>query len=277
LIVDHQPHPVGGPAADTDFISSDSGQRVFQQVADDFAVGADATIRRVLWWGFYGGSFGGTTAPPVGLETMRIRFYEARPVDGLPGLVLYEESFLSPQRLPTGRDVFTTHRHPEYMYQVDLATPFDLNAGIPYWLEIVQVGDVASTFRWEFSATAPLNGFAFLNTGIPDWQTTTSSNCAFQLSEVPEPSTIASFGWLALLALTRPRKARELIDRRKKLLRGSLSSNTSWGEWRFGHVLQLRFQPEGIDSLDRNCGRHHHHPRVARPVSQPAPAAELQP
>ncbi len=209
LVWDQQPHPYGGPGADTDFYS-DSGPRVWQQVADDIMLPSAATIRRIVWWGFYGGNFTGSRYPPPGPETMRLRFYDARPGDGLPGQTLWEESFLNPSRTWTGRDVQSVGGHPEYVFQTDLTTPFVLDAGVPYWLEIVQVGDVDSTYRWEYSPGVQ-TPYALKNTFYPDWQRTTLNiDVAFQLSTVPEPATFGLFVFGFMLVARRKRRRKEV-------------------------------------------------------------------
>jgi len=206
VVVDHPPLNTGGLGADTDFFS-DSGQQVWQQVADDILLDAPATVRRVVWWGFYGGNSSGTPLPPEGPETMRIRFYDARPADGLPGDRLFEETVLNPSRTATGRNVFTPLFSPEFIFQADLTTPFELAAGVPLWLEIVQIGDVDSHFRWEFSSgiKSPL---AFVNPFVADWTLTSfNANSAFQLSTIPEPGSLAFFAvCLGVLATRRGRK-----------------------------------------------------------------------
>jgi hypothetical protein len=211
VVWDQQPLNSGGPGADTDFYS-DSGQQVWQQVADDILLADPATVRRIVWWGFYGGTFSGTTEPPDGPETMRLRFYDARPSDGLPGATLYEESFLDPSRTATGRIVFATGGA-EYIFELDLTTPFDLDGGEAYWLEVVQVGDVDSHYRWEVS---PGTGtpFAFINPWVPDWQRTTlTANVAFQLSTVPEPAAFVLFVFGFVLARGRNRRRGGQNDR----------------------------------------------------------------
>ncbi len=208
LVWDQQPLNTGGPGADTDFYSN-SGQRVWQQVADDILLPSAATIRRIVWWGFYGGDFSGTTLPPTGPETMRLRFYDARPGDGLPGQTLWEESFLNPSRVETGGFVWA-NGGAEYIFEVDLTTPFTLDAAVPYWLEVVQVGDVDSHFRWEVS---PGTGtpFAFINPFVPDWRrTTVTANVAFQLSTIPEPTALGLFVFGFILVTRRKRRRREV-------------------------------------------------------------------
>jgi hypothetical protein len=205
VVWDQQPLNTGGPGADTDFYT-DWGEQFWEQVADDILLADPATIRRIVWWGFYGGNFSGSTQPPEGPETMRIRFYDARPEDGLPGATLYEESYLNPSRTATGRIVFVPMLAPEYIFQVDLPTAFELDAGEVYWLEVVQVGDVDSTFRWEYS---PGDGapYAVRNPWFPDWvRTDLTTNVAFQLLTVPEPATFVLFVFGFVLARGRNRR-----------------------------------------------------------------------
>lgn len=191
IVVTHPPLNSGGPAADTEFINS-SNDPSWQQLADDFQVSQDAVIRRISWWGFYGDSFLEEIEPPPATETMRARIYGARAGDGLPddANILFEESFLNPSREATGRIVFVGPGPPEFKFEVDLASPFAIEADTPYWLEIVQVGEIDSLFRWEFS---PGNGtpFAFVNPFVSDWRKTTlTANLAFELSTVPEPTSL---------------------------------------------------------------------------------------
>ncbi len=183
IVVDHQPIQTGGPASDTEHLFG--GEPSWQLLADELLLSEAATIRRVNWWGFY------YYDNPPATETMRVRFYDARPGDALPGNVLFEESFLNPSRTATGEIIGAGGLPAEYLFEVDLTTPMLLEPDVPYWFEAVQVGDIDTTFRWEFSA-ADINGHAFINNNLPDWQHTTSlmADLAFQLSTVPEPGTL---------------------------------------------------------------------------------------
>ncbi len=141
LVVNQQPHPFGGLGSDTSFRNY-SGLPVWQRVADDVLLEQPETIHRITWWGFYGGTFDPPEDPPE-TETMRIRFYQARSGDGLPddNNILFEESFLNPSRAWTGDYVAVgSGWKEEFIYQVDLPTPAALDADIPYWLEIAQLG-----------------------------------------------------------------------------------------------------------------------------------------
>ena len=190
VVVDQQPTRLGGPGSDTLFRYV-YGQIVWQQVAENILLDSEATIGRVTWWGLYGGS-GMPATPPPDIETMRIRFYGARAGDGLPddGNILYEESFLNPSRTATGEIVLVGGSPDEYIYDVDLASPVSLEADTLYWLEIVQVGDIDTAFRWE-AGISDLVGHAFSHTYLPDWQFS-SSSLACQLVAIPEPATLTT-------------------------------------------------------------------------------------
>lgn len=187
IVVDHQPHPFGGLGADTEFVPDPSLPGVsWQRAADDFLLLEPTTIRQVNWWGFYN-----EDNPPAS-ETMRLRFLGARAGDGLPdeGNVLREQLVQNPSRTWTGHLVATGIAPREYFFATTLSAELQLQANTNYWLEIVQVGVVATRFRWEFSL-AQRNGQATINPSH-DWRTSypgVESDTAFQLICVPEPSS----------------------------------------------------------------------------------------
>lgn len=183
IIVDQPPNQSGGPASDTEFLDP-LGFPSWQQEADDVRLTAPAAARQITFWGFY------DRDNPPATETMRIRWYAARPGDGLPGSILREQTFLNPSRSATGRRVFVGVDPHEYQYQVDLAAPFPLAENTTYWLEIIQLNDLNSAFRWEFTSANPEHR-AFLNGGFPDWRLASPGSLSFQLSTVPEPITFA--------------------------------------------------------------------------------------
>lgn len=190
IIVDQQPRLTGGSASDTLFLD-DLEVEAWQLLADNVMLSLPGAVRQIRWWGFYGGSFSGSDQPPAGDEEFRIRFYLPRQFDGLPddAQILYEESILNPNRLATGRFLFGSS--PEFAYETSLASTVNLLANTLYWFEIAQSGDVDSHFRWETGAGLQ-SGFAFKNSNLPDWQAGPGSY-AFQLSSVPEPSSLCLF------------------------------------------------------------------------------------
>ena len=206
IVVDHPPRNFGGFASDTEFLD-DFGFPLWQRVADDFVLGSDATIRQIQFFGFY------HLDNPPSSETFRIRFYGSRAHDGLPddANIISEQVFSDPLREWTGRIVFTGVGPREYSFALDLAVPVLLAQDVPYWLEIVQMGDPSTRFRWEQSE-ADLNGLAAINPIVPDWQSSSPAitDAAFQLNTVPEPAS-------ALLVLLAGALGRS-ICRRKEMM-----------------------------------------------------------
>lgn len=199
-VFEQLPNRTSGQASDTDYLSFEFGP-FWQLEADNVRVSTSALIRHITWWGFYGSDFDESPTahdPPAGDESMRVRFYGVRPGDGLPDSanVLFEESFLNPSRVDTGFTVAVGARPSEYQFDVDLGSPFHMEAGVLYWLEIAQVGDQASHYRWE-RGTGLLSGRAFSNPIVPDWESTVGS-FSVSLSTIPEPGT----GLLVLFGLS---------------------------------------------------------------------------
>lgn len=197
LVVDRQPHHTGGPSSDTLFLNSMTNQQTWQLLADNFTLATDTLLSRVEWWGCYGG-FQQNHQPPIGDETMRVRFYDSRPGDGLPGNVVYEESFLNPSRTATGVNVGSCG--PEYLFQANLASTVQVQAHRQLWLEVVQDGILNSHFRWEYSLGGT-HDLAFLNPNVSEWQNSTlSTDLAMRLWAIPEPSGLLILVWMSLLA-----------------------------------------------------------------------------
>ena len=208
VVVNHPPLNTGGGASDTSFYYPYPWQ-YWNREADDILLTASAVIGEVRWWGFY---HEGT--PPVE-EVMRVRFYGTRASDGLPdeANLVYEETFANPMRTATGRIILVDEGPPEYQFIAELTVPVSLAAGLRHWLEIVQVGDANSTFRWEFSPTSDGSGFAFINPDTVDWRRTipglTVDN-AYQLISVPEPTVFGVF-WCVLILAGR-RRGRKAVS-----------------------------------------------------------------
>src|SRR5262249_16009211 len=91
VVYEQLPTSYGGPASDTAFLDF-LGRPATQLIADDFSLSQPANLRGVRWCGFYNED----NPPPV--EAMRVRFYSPRSADGLPGDLLYEETFVDAAR-----------------------------------------------------------------------------------------------------------------------------------------------------------------------------------
>ncbi|HPF36998.1 MAG TPA: PEP-CTERM sorting domain-containing protein [Phycisphaerae bacterium] len=183
IVVDQPPLNTGGAASDTEF-ENIFGQSVSQRVADDFVLSSTAPISHVTWWGYYE-----LDNPPAN-ETFRLRFYEARPGDGLPDEdnIVFEQILDTPNRTATGRRIFAGEDPREFQYLAELSSQVLLNEQTTYWLEILQIGDLSTSFSWEVSLASGNSNFAFNNVNAPNWATTSiNANVAFQLSVVPEP------------------------------------------------------------------------------------------
>jgi hypothetical protein len=206
IVVSQLPNQLSGGVSDTEFLNF--GQSVWQRSADDFVLSNPATIRRVIWWGFFGDDFDTVVEPPPPTQTVRVTLYEPRPGDGLPGNKLFEEFVVDPPRVPTGLHISIGAGPPEYRYEVDLAAPWPLASGTPYWLEITQIGLLQSRFRWEraFGNGTP---HAFINAITGDWRRVSGNvNLALQLSTIPEPGSILGVCLVLLVIVRRGTRAR---------------------------------------------------------------------
>lgn len=187
VVVDHQPLNTGGLGSDTELIDM-FGNPAWQRVADDFQLSAAEPIGSIRWWGFYN-----LDNPPAS-EMFRIRVYGARASDGLPdeGNIVFQEQVNDPSRVYTGRQIATGVGPKEYLYTFELPTAVQIVGDTKHWLEIIQLGDLSTAFRWEFSV-AENNGQAFINAATVDWRLTSTSgfnaDTAYQLIAVPEPAT----------------------------------------------------------------------------------------
>ncbi|MBI5762946.1 MAG: hypothetical protein HZA51_05405 [Planctomycetes bacterium] len=189
-IIFDQPHnPVHATGSDTIWFDPFNGN-IWQLAADDFWFSQPSRVDRVVWRGFYGGDFYGSYDPPTGVETMRLRVYGARPQDGLPGDVIREQTTTDARRTPTG---LVIGGHPEFEYEMTLEAPLSADANTAYWLEVAQVGDPSSVFRWVYSAHAG-TPFVVTNGHVPDWvRIPDGPNLCFQLHGVPEPHGLLLF------------------------------------------------------------------------------------
>jgi hypothetical protein len=196
-----------GFTSDTEFLT-DFGNPTSQLVADRFRLLRfdPVTVRRVVWWGFYGGMEEPVDPPPPDIETMRVRFY--RHQISLPGELLFEETFLNPTREWTGLVVSSQRK--EYRYEVWLTQGFEAQPLTFYWVEIAQIGNIDSRFRWETSS-----GGEFANQfpiGSP-WQLNVGASVAYELW-TPEPSSAVLFGLGLIGAVIRRRRVRRLTGGR---------------------------------------------------------------
>jgi hypothetical protein len=192
-----------GISSDTAYID-DSGHPTSALLADRFLLSQSAAVCSVRWWGFYGGT--GVLDPgPPSSESFRIRFFDD--IAGLPGSSLYEAVLDNPARSWTGSLIGIQAARKEYFYQGTLPQCLVPAPGSTNWIEIAQLDDINSRFRWENSNT--LDGFAVqFPIGTPWRLSSNPSQLAYELW-TPEPCSGVLFaGSIAGAVLRMERRKR---------------------------------------------------------------------
>ena len=197
-VLSHQgPDRLFGLTTDTAWRQS-NGVITSSLIADDFRLTADQSVCGVNWWGFYGANdVGPFVITPPATETIRLRFHAD--AGGLPGPVLYEETFVDPHRVVTGGDVAIVPARDEFLWSVGLSNCFAAKANATYWVSVAQIDDPESRMRWEsaeFDDTAHATQFPIGN----PWVSVTNFGMAFELRRTPEPSTAVVLALGAILA-----------------------------------------------------------------------------
>lgn len=155
-------------------------------VADDFQFGQETLLGGLNWWGGY-------FNPPPGPDNFTVRLFSDS--GGHPGTLLNQFAFGTVAKVATGQFVNAPGLYPEFKYSASFATPFLAEAGVTYWVSIVN--PPRDIWLWEASASS-------LNPGVQRsfqggaWEPY-FDNTAFQLVVVPEPSVLTiSFGGIII-------------------------------------------------------------------------------
>ncbi len=135
-----------GIPSDTEYLD-DFGHTSGSLIADAFSLNQTANICRANVYGFFGGTSPGLDPLPPLNETLRVRIWSD--TAGLPGTVLHEGILQNPSRTWTGFFVALGPIRKEYLYRLEIPGCFAAQAGASYWLEVDQIDDVGSLFRWE--------------------------------------------------------------------------------------------------------------------------------
>jgi len=173
-----------GIPSDTAYLD-DFGHTSGSLIADAFSLNNAANICRANVYGFFGGTSPGLDPLPPVSETIRVRIWSD--ASGLPGAVLQEALLQNPSRTWTGFFVALGPIRKEYLYQLEIPGCFAAQAGESYWLEVDQIDDVGSLFRWENANL--FGGFAQRFPIDSPWRSSSSNQgqMAYDLW-TPEPS-----------------------------------------------------------------------------------------
>lgn len=198
LLYRQTPNRGFGYASDT-LATDDYGTTFGSLIADKFILlQGSSSVCRVIGFGFYGGVDILLDPPPPLTETMRIRFYAD--TIGLPSELLQEAVFVNAPREWTGATVAVSPRRKEYRYEFDLPSCLQASPGTPYWLEIAQIGDPDSLWRWEsanggeFAVRFPIDTPYRIVNGL--------GQLAYEL-RTPEVSSLSFLGLAVMVLLAR--------------------------------------------------------------------------
>ena len=149
------------------------------EVADDFVLADSIPITGFTLWGGYNNG-------PTVADSFLIRLF-ADSV-GQPGALLWESAPESTSRTLTGATVLSGI-YPEYLYTVTLPMPFPAQAGVRYWLGIVNPMPEAETWQWELTSPTGSPSPGIQRFDGTAWQPHAVLGTSFTV--VPEPSSFA--------------------------------------------------------------------------------------
>ena len=162
-----------------------------QQVADDFTLTEDTLITDIHWWGNYDTG----TAPAT--DDFTITFYEdifSRPGKQLDALSITRQS---------ASGLTNINGVPVFKYDALLSAPFEVLANTTYWVSIDNDPDGTA---WYWLQSTQGNGQNALQR---DGWFPGDSDVAFELTTVPEPTTLAvvAVGLAGITVLRRKKRA----------------------------------------------------------------------
>ena len=157
-----------------------------QQNADDFILGTDQQINGVMWTGAY------FNDDLLADDTFTIRFFNDDGTNMSPAVVpLAEFSLDSVNRFDTGIDVFGSD---VYQYETTFQEPFEADAGILYWISIMN-DTPSDSDAWAW-VDGGLGNSAFRSFDSVLWNSDpgNTNELDFKLvATIPEPGSISLF------------------------------------------------------------------------------------
>jgi MYXO-CTERM domain-containing protein len=156
-----------------------------REAASPFSLGQSAELTSLVWWGGY---FSLGAPPSPNSSPFEIRLF-ADAGSG-PAAVPFAVAPVTATVTPFPASL------PEFEYAAVLPEAIPLEAGVTYWISIVDVDPVLPTFAWRKSSEA--SGSFSRAPGDSEWSVTPGlASVRLQGHAVPEPGT----AWLAALGL----------------------------------------------------------------------------
>lgn len=201
------PDRLWGLPSDTEWTDS-IGLTVSSLGADDFRLTSTETACALRTWIFFGANdVGPFVLDPPASQTVRLRFYAD--ASGLPGGVIHEQTIDNPPLAWTGRTIALVPSRREYRMDIPISGCFTAQADTTYWVEIAQLGDPVSMFRWESARGSNQSHVEQYPIGNA-WRTFNDYGFAFELLRTPEPGTVWMLGggavWLGRAMARRSRR-----------------------------------------------------------------------
>lgn len=166
--------------------------------ADDFRLTTPGTVNRVVWWGESEGVLADDLS---NFSEFGIVFYTSRAAtDGrlIPDQAFATANFPIAQTNPTATGRAAANGALEHRFQVDLSVPVSLAANTTYFVAIGArcVSNTRDAFMWQDSNT--YDGYTVSwSYQQSRWLQTQDTDSAFELVNVPAPSSAALLAFLA--------------------------------------------------------------------------------
>lgn len=179
------------PDLETGYFSDSAGNYPYQRMAENFTLGAAASIGTItVWAGYY----------PNNIQSDNFTVYIHADAGGLPGAVLYSGAPASASVVDSGFDGFGCDI---YESTLTLASPFNAAAGTQYWVSIDNATGLGSDWAWVTTNASDFVCAFTLDSGS-SWNGFGES-LSLRLTEVPAPSSLALLGLGGLIAGRRRR------------------------------------------------------------------------
>lgn len=168
--------------------------------ADNFTLDQPVQVAAIRWWGLSEGEFY-TDLSNFDRFTIELWSNRTPPNNRIrPDSLLNAATFTLDQTGPTATGRTAANASIEYVHEVTLDEPFQLNAGVVYWLSISARSIDPSGDVWQWQDSDDFDTFSSsYEYDTTRWLPFEDTDSAFELIAVPAPGTIGL--GLALLGL----------------------------------------------------------------------------